>query len=153
TTAPAEIPTATSAPSTPQPPQGDLDTVGGGPDEAADEPEPWLVRRVLRPLAVVLAVALGLALLGALAVPALRALRRARRHRSATTADARITNAWADATEAAAPLGFTARRSDTPEEQGRRLASVLPADHASAALVIARLRTEVLYAPDGGDDE
>jgi transglutaminase-like putative cysteine protease len=153
TTAPSEIPTATTAPADPQPPQGDLDIVGGrGPDELADEPEPWLVRRVLRPLVAVVAVVLGLAVVGALGVPSLRALRRARRHRRATTPDARIATAWADATEAAAPLGFAARRSDTPEEQGRRLASVLPADHADAAVALARLRTQCLYAPDGGDD-
>ncbi|MGV3759411.1 MAG: transglutaminaseTgpA domain-containing protein, partial [Actinomycetota bacterium] len=48
-TAPAQIPTATTAPSV-RPPEGDLDTTGGtSPDAAADEPEPWIVARVLRP--------------------------------------------------------------------------------------------------------
>ncbi|MFP5254319.1 MAG: transglutaminaseTgpA domain-containing protein [Acidimicrobiia bacterium] len=152
TTAPAQIPTATTAPEGPRPPQEDLDTTGGGSDLTGEEdPEPWIVRRVLRPLAAGLAVLLVVTTAGAAAVPGLRALRRARRHRRATTPDARIAAAWDDAVEAAAPLGFAPRRSDTPEEQGWRLSAVLPGDHAPAAAALARLRTEALYAPTGGD--
>lgn len=154
TTAPTEIPTATTAPEGPRPPLEDLDTIGGGSGTTgSDDAEPWIVRQVLRPVAIGLAALLALAVLGAVAVPALRALRRARRHRRATTVEARIGAAWDDAVEAAAPLGFAPRRSDTPEEQGRGLAAVLPGDHAPAAVALARLRTQALYAPGGGDDD
>lgn len=154
TTAASEIPTATTAPTGARSPQEDLDAAVGGSDPTGSgDREPWLVRRALRPAAIVIAALLALTVLGAAAVPALRALRRARRRRRAVTADARIASAWHDAVEAAAPLGFAPRRSDTPEEQGRDLAAVLPGDHAGAAVSLGRLRTRCSYGPDGGDDD
>jgi len=149
TTAPSQIPTTPTGPVGPRPPANDLDTLGATPggDGGSSEPDPWVVRGVVRPLAVGLAALLALTALGAVVVPALRLSRRRRRHRRATSAAARIGAAWADAADAAAPLGFTPRRSETPDEQGLRLAALLDPDTAPAARDLAALRARSLYAP------
>ena len=156
TTGPSQIPTTPTDPVGPRPPADDLETLGGTPSGGADsasDSEPWVVRGVVRPLAIGVAALLALTALGALVVPALRLGRRLRRRRRATSPEARIGAAWADATEAAAPLGFTPRHSETPDEQGVRLAGLLDPDTAPAARALAVLRARSLYAPTGPDDD
>lgn len=158
TTAPSQIPTTPTGPTGPRPPANDLDTLGATPggDDGSPAAEPWVVRGVVRPLAVGVAALLALTVLGALVVPALRLVRRLRRHRRASSAAARIGAAWADAIDAAAPLGFAPRRSETPDEQGLRLAALLDPDTAPAARELAALRARSLYAasePDDGEAE
>jgi transglutaminase-like putative cysteine protease len=141
-------------PSTPDrgPVDRGLDTNAGAGDRSDSEssaPIRYLVRPVAKAVPVVALAALVYLVLFPLAL----LLRRRVRRRRATSAEARISLAWAEAVEEAALVGFTEVRSDTFDERAARLAAALPErDVADDAMRLARQLEVATYSPDGADD-
>jgi transglutaminase-like putative cysteine protease len=108
---------------------------------------------VLRFIAVTLAVIVGGALLIALTIIGLKALRRYRR-RHASTSRARVTGAWDEALERLAEARIHRRPSSTPVEFAMREAPAGGAGDAGPSLLaLAHLTTGALYAPDDPEPE
>jgi hypothetical protein len=108
---------------------------------------------VLHFLLVLLALMLGTALLVAVTIIGLKALRRFRR-RHAPTSRARVTGAWDEALERLAEARIHRRPSSTPVEFAMREAPAGGAGHAGPSLLaLAHLTTSALYAPDEPEQE
>lgn len=151
TSAPTPIPSDASGGQ--RPVQDDLETIGGGRSEpggggGADDS---LARTVVVGLLTALAVAAGLVLVQLIVFPIWLLLRRRWRRRAADRPMARITLAWDEATDAAAMVGYTERRSRTPDERARDLARRLP-EAAGAAHRLGRLVEEAVYSATVADD-
>jgi transglutaminase-like putative cysteine protease len=152
TTLDASLPTPPTTPSRFPLDSGGVETNAGPNDGAGDDrsvPVRYLVRPVAKAAPI---VALG-ALAYVLLFPMALVLRRWLRRRRATSAEARISLAWAEAVEEAALVGFQEVRSDTFDERAGRLAATLPeGDVTDDALRLARQLEAATYAPDGADD-
>ena len=125
TTVPAATPTTATGAAT-SVPTPLTDTTEADPltpleeDEGTGAVVRWLGWAVLALFAVTLLV-----LAGGGAVAGYRALRRWRRRTAATTADAKVRAAWADAVEAVGVVGVVPRRHETPVEYARRAAKAV----------------------------
>lgn len=95
------------------------DTFEPDPLTGADEGPSPIGRWLWWGLLAVVAAACVLAVLGA-GVAAWRAVRRWRRWARATTPDAKVRSAWADAVDAVGVIGLVPRRHETPVEFARR---------------------------------
>jgi hypothetical protein len=103
---------------------------------------------VLHFIGVTLTVIVGGALVIALTIIGLKALRRYRR-RHASTVRARVTGAWDEALERLAEARIHRRPSSTPVEFAMREAPAGGAGDAGPSLLaLAHLTTSALYAPD-----
>ena len=89
-------------------------------DEGAGVAARWLGWAVLAVLGAAV-----LLVLGGGTVAGFRAVRRWRRRSTATTADAKVRAAWADAVEAVGVVGVVPRRHETPVEYARRAAKAV----------------------------
>ena len=108
---------------------------------------------VLRFIGVTLTVIVGGALVIALTIIGLKALRRYRR-RHASTIRARVTGAWDEALERLAEARIHRRPSSTPVEFAMREAPAGGAGDAGPSLLaLAHLTTSALYAPDDPEPE
>jgi hypothetical protein len=126
----------------------DQNVEAGGSDDETTKPDSAPVRLVLKPLARILPIVLGVVLGYALLFPAgLLAWRRSRRRR-AVTPTAQIELAWLESAENAATVGFQQRPSDTYFERAHHLSAVLPDAEDAAFSLASRLET-ALYSEDG----
>lgn len=150
TTAAGSSPSIPDASSGPRVRAGELDTAAGdGGSGSPAIPARFIVRPLKQAAPVV-----GIVLVTYLVLFPLGLLvrRRLRRHR-ATTPDARINLAWAEAAEEAELLGYKERRSDTFDERARRLSYYLADDESVAhTSLIARRLEAATYSAEGVDD-
>ena len=152
TTLDAESPTIPSAPERVPLDSGGVETNAGSNDSGSED-RSVPIRYVVRPVAKAVPIVALAVLAYALLFPMALVLRRRLRRRRATSAEARISLAWAEAVEEAALVGFQEVGSDTFDERARRLAAALPDGGVSDdALRLARQLEAATYAPDGADD-
>jgi transglutaminase-like putative cysteine protease len=145
TTTAEQIPSDTSNTSVLDP---DRNVEAGGSGDETSKPDSAPVRLVLKPLARILPIVLGVVLAYAVLFPAgLLAWRRSRRRR-AVTPTAQIELAWLESAENAAIVGFQQRPSDTYFERAHHLSAVLPEAEDAAFALASRLET-ALYSEDG----
>lgn len=139
-------PAPTSAP--PFPDERDPSTTPAG-EQPVEDGTSW-VERALVGLAALAAAAVAVALAGG-AVAGWRVVRRWRRWSAASTADAKVRAAWADAVDAAGVVGLSPRAFETPVEfAGRAAPSV--GTGAAELVQLAWLVEEADYAADAVSD-
>ncbi len=150
TTAPQQIPSDSTGATVRDP---DANVNAGGSGDSPNEPDSAPVRLVLRPLARILPIVLGVVLLYALVFPAGLFAWRAARRRRADTPAAQIDLAWLESVEDAATVGFQQRPSDTYPERAHRLSAVLPAAEQAAFTLAGRLEAAHYSAEGAGPDD
>jgi transglutaminase-like putative cysteine protease len=126
-------------------------TAGGGGDEGSGS-DSAPVRLVLKPLARIAPIVVGLLLAYALLFPLGLLLRRALRRRRATTPLEQIELAWSESAEHAALVGFHERPSDTYFERAHHLSAALPEAETAAFALAGRLEAGT-YSAEGADEE
>lgn len=153
TVAPTAVPTTVASGATPARPDfrdDQLSTGGGSDPEALDDADDAsaVERLLLRPLKLLVPVALAMLAAYALVVPLAVLVRRRRRRGRATGPADRVALAWLEAAEESALAGYHETASDTPAERADRLSTRLPSvRHDIRAL--AALQEVATYSSSG----